>query len=157
MGLDGKSGVLGIAIAVALISYTRRRFCYPGGSASAVLVLLCHGGYFSAAMFVGGRCVAHKSLHRFISQSPNGGARRGSSKNKGGRKAIRGSKGAAGGSGSYLAMYNEGKHLREVRTLLATEVWAEHVATASVILVHAPGPVNTVRAGADSVSWRGSL
>lgn len=94
------------------------------------LVLLSHGGYFAAAVFVGGKPTIHKAFHRYIT-------RRG----QGGRQSTHDSGGGSQSSvGSQLRRHHEAKWKEQIQATL-TE-WAPHLRPCSGLFLHAPGPHN---------------
>ncbi len=112
-------------------------------------VVLCRGGHFAAAVFeidgggaVGGgggaptaaaqgvRVVAHRCYHRYVTR-----------RKAGGRQSVADASKSIKSAGSSIRRHNEAELAREIRDLLAS--WAgTHLATASAIYVHAPGPAN---------------
>ena len=39
---------------------------------SETLVFLCHGGHFAGAVFLQSQCIAHKSIHKYVSRKKQG-------------------------------------------------------------------------------------
>ena len=96
------------------------------GKLNNIVVLLCHGGYFSAAVFQGKNVVAHKTFHHYVTRKKQGG--RQSSKDKTGKKPKSG--------GASIRRYNEQKHLNEIRELF--KAWKQYLNNADLIFTHIP-------------------
>lgn len=91
------------------------------------IILLCHGGYFSGAVFAGKRVVAHKTFHAYVVRKKQGG--RQMSRDKSGRRPRSG--------GAQIRRHNEEKHEKEVKEL--KEMWRQHFCSADLIFTHLPG------------------
>lgn len=93
------------------------------------VILLCHGGCFAGGVYVGGRCVVHKSFQRYVVRKKQGGKQ--SSHNDGG---------SFHSAGSLIRAGQELKWRLTVREVLLE--WRTHIEAALVILYAAPGPQN---------------
>lgn len=98
------------------------------GTLNTWVILLCHGGYFAGVVFDGGKLVAHKTVHRYITRRKAG--QRQSTRDRTGKKAK--------SAGANIRRWNEAKHEEEIRDLLTIE-WREQLDSADVIFLHAPG------------------
>eukprot|EP00668_Euglena_longa_P002655 GGOE01003101.1.p1 GENE.GGOE01003101.1~~GGOE01003101.1.p1 ORF type:complete len:579 (-),score=187.96 GGOE01003101.1:346-2061(-) len=94
------------------------------------MLLLSHGGYFAAAVFVNGKPIVHKSFHRYIVRRKQGG--RQSTQDKG--------NGCMSSVGSQLRRHHEAKWKEKIRSTL-TE-WGPYLQSCLGIFLHAPGPAN---------------
>ena len=90
-------------------------------------VILCHGGYFSAAIFQGKNVVAHRTFHHYVTRKKQGG--RQSSRDKTGHKPKSG--------GASIRRYNEQKHETEIRKFFHD--WSTHLDDSDLIFTHIPG------------------
>eukprot|EP00667_Euglena_gracilis_P007885 EG_transcript_7960 len=94
------------------------------------LLLLSHGGYFAAAVYLNGKPLVHKTFHRYICRRKQGG--RQSTHDKGG--------GSMSTVGSQLRRHHEAKWKEKICETL-TE-WAPYLQSCSGLFLHAPGPAN---------------
>eukprot|EP01096_Ripella_sp_DP13-Kostka_P005485 TRINITY_DN1869_c0_g2_i1.p1 TRINITY_DN1869_c0_g2~~TRINITY_DN1869_c0_g2_i1.p1 ORF type:complete len:415 (+),score=221.73 TRINITY_DN1869_c0_g2_i1:92-1336(+) len=95
-------------------------------SIKKTVIIMCHGGYFAAAVFDKARLVAHKTFHSYIVRRKQGG--RQSNRDKSGRRPKSG--------GAQIRRHNEEKHLLNVRALVNS--WADHLTECDLILTHLP-------------------
>ena len=96
-------------------------------SYKTIAVLLCHGGYFSGAIFEKKRVIAHKSFHHYVTRRKQGG--RQSTRDKSGRRPQSG--------GANIRRYNEEKHENEIRKLMLQ--WKMYWNDVDLIFVNFPG------------------
>ena len=92
-----------------------------------IVIILCHGGYFSGAVFEGKKVIIHKTFHHYVTRKKQGG--RQSSRDKTGKRPKSG--------GASIRRYNEQKHLNEIRDLFAK--WKQYLNNADLIFTHIPG------------------
>jgi hypothetical protein len=90
-------------------------------SIKKTVIIMCHGGYFAAAVFDKARLVAHKTFHSYIVRRKQGG--RQSNRDKSGRRPKSG--------GAQIRRHNEEKHLLNVRALVNS--WADHLTECDLI------------------------
>ena len=96
-------------------------------SIKKIIVMLCHGGYFSGAVFSGKNVVVHKTFHHYVTRKKQGG--RQSSRDKSGNRPKSG--------GASIRRHNEKKHENEIRDLFVS--WKDHFQDADLIFTHFPG------------------
>lgn len=92
-----------------------------------IAVLVCHGGYFSGAIFNRKQVIAHKTFHHYVTRRKQGG--RQSTRDKSGRRPKSG--------GAAIRRYNEDKHQIEIRNLMSN--WATLLENVDIVFVHLPG------------------
>jgi len=91
-----------------------------------IMIMLGHGGYFSASIFENGRNVCHKSFHRYITR-----------RKQGGRQSKRDASGHCRSGGAQIRRYNEEKHDEEIHELIRS--WKMDIDTSDLIFIHLPG------------------
>lgn len=94
---------------------------------SKIVIMLCHGGYFSGAVFDKKNVIAHKTFHHYVSRKKQGG--RQSTRDKTGHRPKSG--------GASIRRYNEQKHANEIRELF--HQWKHYLNDADLIFTHFPG------------------
>jgi len=104
------------------------------------VVVMCHGGYFAAAVFERERVVAHKTFHSYIVRRKQGG--RQSNRDKSGRRPKSG--------GAQIRRHNEEKHNLNVRALINS--WASHLRDCDLIFIHLPSHNKTLLIDKDQSS-----
>eukprot|EP01132_Coremiostelium_polycephalum_P005541 gene5541-6900_t len=90
-------------------------------------VLICSGGRFAGAIYtIGGKCLDHKTYHRYTTRKKQGGSQSSKDSQSGVRKSA----------GASMRRYNEKRLREEVAELLGG--WRQHFKECSHIFVSAP-------------------
>ncbi|EGC34854.1 hypothetical protein DICPUDRAFT_79406 [Dictyostelium purpureum] len=90
------------------------------------VVLLCSGGRFAGAVYSAGKCIDHKTFHRYTMRKKQGGAQSTKDNQSGNKKSA----------GAGMRRYNEKRLKEEVFELM--ESWKQHFKECSHIFVFAP-------------------
>ncbi|EAL72626.1 hypothetical protein DDB_G0270552 [Dictyostelium discoideum AX4] len=92
------------------------------------VVLLCSGGRFAGAVYSGGKCIDHKTFHRYTMRKKQGGSQSKKDSEGGNKKSA----------GAGIRRYNEKRLKEEVAQLLSTWKDENHFKQCSHIFVFAP-------------------
>lgn len=95
-------------------------------SLSRICIVLCHGGYFSVAIYNEGKPIVHKSDHKYVVR-----------KKAGGRQSTKDKSANIKSMGSQIRRANEKKHQENVKGILASLL--EELKRCQLILLYAPG------------------
>ncbi|KAK5576000.1 hypothetical protein RB653_007136 [Dictyostelium firmibasis] len=92
------------------------------------IVLLCSGGRFAGAVYSGGKCIDHKTFHRYTMRKKQGGSQSKKDSESGNKKSA----------GAGIRRYNEKRLKEEVAQLLTNWKDENHFKQCSHIFVFAP-------------------
>ncbi|KAN0027399.1 hypothetical protein ACTFIU_010346 [Dictyostelium citrinum] len=92
------------------------------------IVLLCSGGRFAGAVYSGGKCIDHKTFHRYTMRKKQGGSQSKKDSESGNKKSA----------GAGIRRYNEKRLKEEIAQLLSTWKDENHFKQCSHIFVFAP-------------------